>query len=225
MKRVFFLFFLSFFFLSVLQANELPQASVVDPLDGNVAITGTDNHADSNGSAIFAIRRPYDKMFLTITAGVSAFGTLSFVNVNKGGPIVMGADFAYFFHQNIGAGIKLNVGIFEFESAESKSYSETILFAGPALYGRFGKNRLALTAGAGAGMLKWNWKLADADISIDKGYSSIGGLVSAGVNYMATRNVGIVLNIQSITGSLKDAEGNERKPGGIGTTLGVNFRF
>ena len=174
---------------------------------------------------MFAIRRPYGKMFLAVTAGTSDFGTLSFLNINDGGPSVIGADLAYFFNRNIGAGLKINVGTCEIGNTESSYYSETILFAGPALYLRLGKNRLSLTAGAGAGMLKWNWKLTDIDISTDNDYSSIGGFVSAGLNYMATRNVGIVLNIQSITGSLKDADGNERNPSGIGTTLGVNFRF
>jgi len=117
--------------------------------------------------------------------------------------------------------------IFNFENS-SLTYHDRVMFVGPALYTKIGNEELTLTFSAGLGMI--NWKLSNVtDVYYgpvdNENYSAAGGFISAGINYMFTRNFGISLNMQTLLGSLEDQYGFERKTTGIGGTLGVNFRF
>jgi len=166
----------------------------------------------------------YPSFYIALTTGASSFGTVSFARITKGGPGIFGADIAYFFNPNFGAGAKLNMGICEVDIGNSNTYNETVTFLGPALYGRLGKGAFAFTVGAGAGLLNWQWEIKDAGALVDrKVKSSPGGFLSAGINCMLSRNFGIGMNVQSVSGSVGDSE--IRKPAGIGGTLGINFRF
>ena len=169
----------------------------------------------------------YPPFYLAVTAGVSTFGSVSLGSITNGGSGVFGADIAYFFNSSsFGMGLKLNVGMTEVDFGNSFSYNEMVMFAGPALYGRWGKGAVAFTSCAGVGILNWKWNVSESGNTRNYDPSSaVGGFLSAGVNYMFTKNVGIGLNVQSILGSVKDDDGYERKPTGIGATLGFNFRF
>jgi len=160
-------------------------------------------------------------------AGASNFGTYEVGNVKIGGTLDVGADLAYFFTAGIGAGLKWNMAFCDVDFGESIVYNETMTFIGPALYGRWGANKLAATLSAGGGLLSWklsNMKFFNISQN-DKTYSSFGGFITAGVNYMVTQHIGVGLNIKSALGTLKDDSGYERKPAGIGASLGINFRF
>ena len=173
----------------------------------------------------------YLPFYLSVSSGASGFGKYSLGETNKGGASLYGAELAYFFKPNIGAGLKMNVAtsdaIFNFQGS-SLTYRDRVMFVGPALYARKENKEFACTLGAGLGVI--NWKLSDVtDIYYgggdDEVYSSVGGFLSVGISYMFTRNVGLGLNIQTLLGSLEDQYGFIRKPTGIGGTVGVNFRF
>ena len=163
--------------------------------------------------------------YVALTAGASTFGSYSMGKIEKGGPGVFGADVAYFFLPYLGAGLKVNVGICEVDFGESLTYNETITFAGPALHGIFRKGVLAFTGVAGVGVLNWNYRKKLVSASLTESYTTAGASLSAGVNYMLTRHVGVVFNVQSVLGAVKDDAGNERKPAGIGASLGLNVRL
>ena len=101
----------------------------------------------------------YPPLYLAITAGKSAFGTASFGEITNGGPGVFGADIAYFFSSWLGAGLKLNAGVCNVDFGESIDYQETVMFVGPAFYGRFGKGAFAFTVAAGGGLINWKPKM------------------------------------------------------------------
>jgi len=165
--------------------------------------------------------------YAAIMAGASNFGTYEVGNVKIGGTFDVGADLAYFFTAGIGAGLKLNMAFCDVNFGESIVYNETMTFIGPALYGRWGANKWAATLSAGGGLL--SWKVANMEFfnisHNDKTYSSFGGFITAGVNYIVTQHLGVGLNIKSALGTLKDDSGYERKPAGIGLGLVINFRF
>ena len=162
----------------------------------------------------------YPPFYVAISAGKSTFGTISFGKITSGGPGVLGIDVAYFFNPNLGAGLKLNVGQCEVDFKEF-IYNETITFCGPSLYGRWGKGRLAFTAGAGVGWLNWQYEMPTSGSAHE---TTAGVFLSAGLNYMISQNVGIGFNLQSVLGSLS-ANDVSRNPAGLGATVGINFRF
>ena len=171
-------------------------------------------------SAIHPVIRVYPSFYLALTAGASTFGTVSFAGITKGGPSIFGADFAYFFNSWLGMGLKMNAGICNVDIGASNTYSDIVTFIGPSLYSRLGKGAFAFTIGAGGGLLYWKWEIQHEDSNV---LLSAGGFLSAGFNYMLTRNFGIGLNVQSVFGSAGDSE--QRKPAGIGGSMGINFRF
>ena len=156
--------------------------------------------------------------YLSLAAGKSAFGSVAFGETKNGGPAVFGADLAYFFTPYLAAGVKVNAGICRMNFGEDGNFNETVLFYGPALYTRLGKKRLAFIASAAAGNLHWQWSEWDALKAMPEEKTSIGGFLSAGVNYMLTPGTGIVANVQTAIGSV-----DTRKPAAIGATLGINF--
>ena len=177
----------------------------------------------------------YPPCYVALTGGASTFGTYSIGEIKSGGPAVLGADVAYFFGKNIGVGVKLNLGRCNVDVVSSSPYitgnlyrfTDEVLFIGPALYGRWGKGKLAFTTVAGVGGLSWRARgeIIDQMYTDRITYTSVGGFVSAGVNYMLWRHFGIGLNVQSVLGTLKNHNGDVRNPAGIGVTFGVNFRF
>ena len=194
------------------------------------------NYVDPPANTVPAERKKREKsvaehqpFYVAITGGASTFGTVSFGKITKGGPLVVGANIAYFFHPNIGAGLKVNMGFCEVDFGESSSftYKEKIWFFGPSLYGRWGKDKFTFTTSAGVGALTWVWLLSPKEyglIMVNSTPLSVGGFLSAGVNYMLTQHLGIGLNLQSVIGT-GERDGNIRNPTGLGATLGINFRF
>ena len=164
----------------------------------------------------------FSRFYVALSGGAGSYGTYSIGEIKSGGTAVLGIDVAYFFNRNIGAGLKLNREFCDIDTGSSIANNETMTFFGPALYLRWGKDKLALTAGAGIGILGWQCTISNLETSID---ASVGAFLSAGANYMLTQNFGIGLNVQSVFGSLNDQYGNKRNPAGIGATLGFNFRF
>jgi hypothetical protein len=181
-------------------------------------------HENDSSKKISAKLPPFYMAFL---AGASTFGTYTVGKVNSGGTFNVSADMAYFFTPSLGVGLKLNLGKCDVDFSKYITYNETLIFIGPALYGRWGTNRVAFTASAGGGSLSWklsNSKFFDVSKN-DESHSSLGGFISAGVNVMFTQNVGVSLNINSILGSFEDEDGYARKPAGLGASLGLNFSF
>jgi len=170
----------------------------------------------------------YPPFYLAVTAGLSAFGSMSRGEIKNGGSALIGADLAYFF-KNHGIGIKLNVATCDvnFSGSDPFAYRDQIMLVGPAYYGRYGKGSWAFTVNIGLGALNWKLLNLSEGGASDKNdsYTSVGFFTSIGVNYMFTQHVGISLNMQYIGGKLEDQYGWERKPGGIGGTFGINFRF
>lgn len=176
-------------------------------------------------ASVTSVRQPL--FYVALTSGISSFGSVSGDTGNGTTAFVFGADVAYFFNSWLGVGVKLNVGSCDVDFAGAGSYHDRVMFYGPALYIRKGKDKLAFTLGTGIGGLNWNISKAGIDdVSLDNGsYTSMGGFLSAGVSYMFTQYFGLGLNAQSTLGSVKDATRNERNPAGAGITLGLNFRF
>jgi len=173
------------------------------------------------------------RLYVAISAGASSFGSYSHVKINSGGSAIIGAGFAYYFTPSIGVGLKYNVASCNanFREFGEFYYKEQISFVGPALYGKLGNKRKnygpAFTFGAGVGSLKWTLsEVREIGSSADdESYSSLGSFLSVGFCYMFSPYMGFNLNIQSLLGSLEDQYGYERKPTGIGGTLGVCFKF
>ena len=168
----------------------------------------------------------YLPYFAALTVGVSPFGSVSFGGV-EGLVFAFGADMAYFFNPWLGAGIKLNTMSSHIDFGEAFSYKDRVIFLGPALYGRFDISKMTCIASAGAGGCIWmmNHQISN-NISRDNiSCTSPGGFLSAGVIYSLTEQFGIGLNIQSAFCSMKNAYDYERKPAGIGGTLGINYKF
>ena len=181
----------------------------------------------------------YPPFFTALVLGGSSFGSLSTDTYDldsEGVAFVFGLDFAYFFTKWLGAGLKLyamNGDVtytytYQGQTFDLMTCTDRVLFYGPALYGRWGKNKFAFTASAGVGGL--NWRLTDPVIGgsnyDDTSASSFGGFFSAGVNYMFTRHFGLCFNIQSLLGSIENEnEGITRHSAGLGVNLGVNIRF
>jgi hypothetical protein len=181
---------------------------------------------EANTAANAAATRPPREMIFGVTAGVSAFGDVSFANLNGGGyASIIGAEVAWFLNRNVGLGLKANIqtGKVDFEEG---MYNDRVLFAGPALYFRLtNQKRLAFTAGAGAGALNWNWSFSSWDsAAAAQSATSVGGFVSAGVNVMATQHLGFGVNLQTLFGKAT-VDDFVRKPAGLGGTIGVYFRF
>ena len=195
--------------------------------------TEADNQQPAASANVEREKAQYYPGYFTITAGKSAFGTVSYGEITKGGTFVLGVDGARFLNPYLGIGLKINLGFCEVDFGKdyyynhyTHYYDEVVLFVGPALYGRFGKGRVALTAGAGCGMLWtwWNSWVYHVSDSYQRA-SSIGGMLSTGVNFMLSKNFGIDINVQSVFGTVKNTDSFERNPSGLGVTLGFNFRF
>ena len=179
----------------------------------------------------------YRPFYAALVLGGTPFGNLSIEGEDvslTGTAIIVGLDFAYFFNDWLGAGLKLNSmsGNISYTDAvyneEFLSCNDMVMFYGPALYGRWGKGKFAFTANAGIGGL--NWSMTDIKIegesSADESYSSLGGFLSAGVNCMFTRHFGMSFNMQSILGKINySGEDIIRKPTGLGFSVGFDFRF
>ena len=163
---------------------------------------------------------------LAVWSGVNTFGKISVGEVERGGAFVIGADVAYFFGQNIGAGVKFNIANSDVNLDERFLYFDRVMFIGPAVYSRFGKGKLSFAVNAGVGGLKW--QLSDLSIDDvtkdDESATSIGAVLSAGVNFMITQHLGLGINLQSTLGTLKTSD-YERNPMSIGGVLGINYRF
>ena len=170
--------------------------------------------------------------YAALAVGASTFGAYSVGDLQKGSPIVIGADMAYFFRPKMAVGIKANVASCkaEFIGPTQYKFDELMIFVGPVLYGRWGNDDIAFTTGAGIGALIWSMNNMETAGSVtsamtDETNVTVGAYLSAGVNYMITEKFGIVFNAQTTIGSLTDSDGSVRKPMGIGATLGVNIRF
>jgi len=179
----------------------------------------------SAAAADMAPIRKSSEMLIGITAGVSTFGDVSFANVSGGLSSVIGVDAIWFMNNNLGLGVKANMqsGKIEFDGI---SCNDRLMFVGPALYFRMtNQKRVAFTVGAGAGALNWNWRFSWWESAVkDKTATSVGGFLSAGINFMATQHIGFGINVQSLVGKATVDE-YTRNPMGIGATAGVNFRF
>ena len=166
--------------------------------------------------------------YVAISGGATTFGSISFGEVNCF-EMAFGADGAYFFTPWIGAGLKLSATSCDIKFNEPFAYRDIVMFGGGALFGRWEKDRLFVIASAGAGAINWMlMKQVYNEVKrSDKSLISVGGIVSAGVGYSLTPQIGVSFNAQSIIGSVKDKEGEntERNPLGIGCTFGINYRF
>jgi len=163
---------------------------------------------------------------VALWAGANTFGKISAGEKETGGSFLLGADIAYFFNPNLGAGLKVNVADSDVNLSEFFVYHDRVIFFGPALYGRLGKGKLSLAVSAGVGGL--NWQMSDLrignDTIEDESVTGIGGFLTAGVNFMLTEHLGLGLNLQSALGSLK-TDNYERNPMSLGAVLGINYRF
>ena len=173
--------------------------------------------------------KDYLPFYISATAGAGRFGSYSRSEIKSGGVAIFGTDVAYFINMYLAAGVKLNVAICDvnISGTDKFAYRDRVTFVGPALYGRLGKGKLALTCGAGVGALNWylsNWTEAGAKKN-NGSYTTAGGFISAGANFMFTRHVGAGLNVQSVIGSFSDKYEWERKPADVGLAFGLNFRF
>ena len=176
-------------------------------------------------------RQKYPPFMISLSAGARPYGNIGMGYIRSGGVAVIDVDMAYFFNAWLGAGIKANMGIAEISvlsraTMNRYGYTDRVLFVGPALHGRFGKGKLALTASVAAGAI--NWKVTNVDREIflllnEENRTTAGGVLSAGLNLMLARNFGISINANSIV----TLEGNDhgRKPDAVGATMGLNFRF
>ena len=185
----------------------------------------------------------YPPFYISVVLGGGSFGEYSIDEYNfnpKGTPIIFGMDFAYFFIKSLGVGFKLNatggdvtytytfLGI----TNDVMTCYDMVMFYGPALYGRWGKDKVAFTASLGIGGLNWSQTNAVIDgLSYeDESYSSFGGFISAGVDYMFSRHFGVGFNMQSLLGKIKYTDYDEdlhavRNPTGLGFNVGFYFRF
>jgi len=206
--------------------NEEKIETVTIPIEVRIETSDANRHLSTTTESK---QLDNSRLYVAIASGVGSFGTYSHVKINSGGVVINGIDFAYFFSTNIGAGLKWNVASCKanFREFGDFYYKEQINFVGPTLYGKIGNNGTAFTFSTGVGLLKWNLtEVLEINSSADnESYSSAGGFISAGFCYMLTQYIGLNLNIQTIIGSLEDQYGNERKPTGIGGTLGINFKF
>ena len=193
----------------------------------NVNVTINVDAPPLEAAAASAARK--QPVYLSVAAGATTFGSYAPSKIQNSGAALFGVDVAYFFNRNIGAGAKLNMANskVDFGGENSFSYRDQVMFAGPALYARLGKNSMSFNIGAGVGALIW--KLSDVkenNIAVDnESYTSAGAVISAGVCYMFSQNIGVSLNVQSVIGTVKDQFEWERKPAGLGGNIGIVSRF
>ena len=165
---------------------------------------------------------------MAVSAGTGGFGTVSRGDMVNKGTTVFGADVAYFFNSNSGAGIKANMTNSDVDFGEDGSWNDRVMFIGAGFYGRWAKNRLELTAGAAVGSLRWdmtNVKSDEIAAGQNQSASSTGAFLWTGVNYMLSGNIGVGLNVQSAFGTVKAGNGMERNPAGVSVAAGISFRF
>ena len=163
--------------------------------------------------------------YLSLTGGVGAFGSVSFGETDDGFALLLGADAAYFFNSWFGAGIKLNTMSAKVDFGDELTYSDMLMFYGATFHGRFGKNRFKVNVCIAAGEI--NWKLSNqtryGNSIEDASHTSFAGFLSTGVSYRFTKNIGAGINLQTLTGAIKEEA--QRNPAGTGVTMGIVFSF
>ena len=177
----------------------------------------------------------YPPFYVSLTAGFTSFGKISLGDTD-GSSFALVADAAYFFN-HLGAGIKFGASSCDVDFNYDISHHDRLMFYGPALYGRWGKNSITFNACAAVGGLHWKFskeksppaEALDFVYKVDENISqtSFGCILSAGVGYRFTKNMGVGLNIQSLFGEL-EYDGTRkitRNPSGIGCTFGINYNF
>ena len=190
-------------------------------------------------------QKEYFRWHVAANVGKSTLGKVPFGKVTRGGPLVFGADFAYFVGPVLGAGLHFNMGVCEIDFGKI-IYSESLVNFGPSMYLRFGsKKGLAFLVSAGWSVTYWSWNDSHSFKSKDPNFlkdfrRNDVGFFSLSVNYMITQHFGIGLKLQCIIDSLykdvRDIERQEnyygyehqfvRRVDGIaGAGLNVNFRF
>ena len=195
------------------------------------------------------------RYYVALSGGASSFGKISDAEVKNGAATVLRADIAYFLKSYLGLGVKTYAMFSTVNFEETTRYEERMYLVAPALYGRWGKGKMSLTASAGLGILNW---LASAQrnepsvsvspVSVSStSESALGGFFSLGMDYMFTKRFGIKLNVQTPVGSIKTSslhsfdmspnaqssavssriysEVVERKLVAPGVSLGFNFRL
>jgi hypothetical protein len=164
--------------------------------------------------------------YAALMAGMSSFGSVSFGNVD-GYVLSIGADVAYFLNPWLGAGIKLNTMSCQIDFGETFSYRDMVIFLGPALHGRLGISKISCMVSAGAGGCIWMMRrqISNNTSRDNVSCAAPGGILSAGVNYCLTQQIGVGLNVQSTISTLKNSSGYERKTKGIGGALGIHYKF
>jgi len=185
----------------------------------------------SRGSAS-ASRATSDKnesvepFIVAFLVGVNTYGKISVGDVESGGAFVLGGDVAYFFKPFLGAGLKFFTSMCDINFSDFFMGNDKLMFIGPALYSRFGNGNLTYGVNVGVGGLIWN--LSEVSIngnkSDDESATTIGSIVSAGLNYKITHNLGLGVNVQTLLGSIK-TNNYERTPAPVGFVLEVNYRF
>ena len=179
----------------------------------------------ANNQASYA--KEYKPFYAALSLGASSFGSFTDATID-GNAINFGLDIAYFVKPNLGIGLKLNAMGSEVNFDYDINYYDMVMFYGPALYGKWAiSSNFNFTASLGIGGLYWSLTdcVNDGIKYEDESYTSFGGFISGGINYMFTRNVGIDLNLQSILGTIEDEDGFARKPAGLGFSVGLCFRF
>ena len=217
---------------NVFPADETPAGLPAEEKKDDTPVTPPDENeyeAPANvPTEVREIIKPV-RVYMSVTAGAGSFGSYTLGEINNGGTVLFGADVAYFFSPYIGAGLKFNVASCKvnFKGETPFTYRDQLTFFGPALFGRLGKERTAFTIGAGIGIITWELlDIMEDHLSVyNEAYTAAGGFLSAGFNYMFTPHFGFILNVQTVAGTIKDQYDWERKPAGIGGTLGLNFRF
>ena len=168
-----------------------------------------------------AEKKPTQKIYCAVAVGAGDFGTVLDEKINKPA-LNFGADVVYFFIPQFGAGLKTYINTASVE-VDNVSFSDNIVFYGVSIDGCLPFNKLNIIASAAFGKIDWKMKnVVNENIQYNnEKYSATGGIVSIGVNYMIIKNLGIVLNAQSILGSVD----NNRYPAGIGGNVGICFKF
>ena len=182
--------------------------------------SGTRSSADRRNDEVSS---EFNVAFFT---GVNNFGTISVGEDISGGAFVVGGDVIYFFKPYLGAGLKFKTSVCDINFSDFFKASDRIMFIGPALYSSFGNGNLTFGLNASVGGLIW--KLSDVNINGDKSddesVTTLGGILSVGLNYMVTQTFGLGVNVQSVLGSIK-TDNYERTPAPIGVAFEVKLKF
>jgi hypothetical protein len=173
--------------------------------------------------------------YCSVGAGASTFGNyLRARSIVRNKVLLADVNFAYFFTPAFGVGLKASCEMSDVKISSPSyhfSYGDYLLFYGPALYGRFGNDRLAFSASVGTGGITWRLTdICEHEVPRDKAvetHTIAGVCFAAGGSCMFGARTGIALNVQTCVGlgSLKDNDGFKRNPAGTGITLMLFGRF